>query len=224
MKPTNFTPLLDAVKEAEKKEFIQAVLEHGGEFAFPDGEFDIPVNVICRDGEDTVTCRVLSVVLNRSRDDLDILVRDRKGEEYRISSGLLLPGEVYNILERMFAIGDKVHWLDPAISDYEHPDEALARVFTVVDADNPEIMLIREEGCPEGCETEVPFYELRHAGAPAGLMAESRFVRAFAEALSPEDSKVVFLKDDGKGKSVKGFRMDASNGLSMTLARTEGSR
>ena len=217
MRPTDFNPLLEAIRAVEKEELLQAVLEHGGSFTFPSGEYDLPVKVSFRDGDEVSYGQVLEVRLNGRRDGVIILVNDRECEEYDIPSDLLLPGEAYNIFERMYATGDKVRWNDPAIGDYEDLAEALSRVFDVVDADNPECMLILEEGVPEGCETEVPFHELRHAGAPAALRGTHRFVRAFAESLYAGNVTVI-VRDSGNGSSVKGYRMDASNGVTMTIA------
>lgn len=60
-----------------------------------------------------------------------------------------------------FKVGDRVYWHDPAIGDYENPQEALERVFIVEDVDNEnETAWIREEDYDGYAQTEVYTWEL----------------------------------------------------------------
>jgi hypothetical protein len=61
----------------------------------------------------------------------------------------------------MFEVGDRVYWHDPAIGDYDNPQEALERVFVIEEVDNEnETAWIREEDYDGYAQTEVYTWEL----------------------------------------------------------------
>ena len=96
MRYTNFSGILDTIKNTEAAELRKAVSERGGKVTFPG---DRPVSVEFYGGSGPCSGAVQSVRLED--DELYIEVCDDRSEVFDIGAGDLYPGAAQSIFEAM---------------------------------------------------------------------------------------------------------------------------
>lgn len=95
MKTVDLQPILDAVKNIEKNELIQALKDHGGEFDFQKGKPDYPVGLEYYDEfKGPASGDILKVVYNPNANAIVITLTDDDSNTYDISGDDVYPGHL----------------------------------------------------------------------------------------------------------------------------------
>lgn len=98
MHATNILPIIHAVQAIETKDLIRALEAHGGSYDFSD-EDDMPSVVYETDRNGPMCGLVTKVSLLDGRKGVRLLVDDRYDDQYYITDGDVVPGELTKVTE-----------------------------------------------------------------------------------------------------------------------------
>lgn len=95
MKTVDLQPILDAVRNIEKNELIQALATHGGEFDFQKEKPDYPVGLEYYDEfKGPASGDICKVAYNQNSNAIVITLTDDDSNTYDISDDDVYPGQL----------------------------------------------------------------------------------------------------------------------------------